>query len=311
MKIFRGVKVKFLILAGLAIFLIAGGTFAQSDAGGIGIDQMLFGETIESLMTASTGKMTDEIDLEIVARISVCYKGTAMSEAEFRNLVTPYNVTGVEFAAYHWQHLRGGKEASYFLEKLASRMPALIAAVKAKGCKFGTNPEPPVLEKCNGYCAIGNVCPVNAINKGLSDCQPHQQCHSCGFFGLKKCCEYLPTTCCEYPKPVTDCSIGLCTYNDCPEGTQDAGLANCGEENDCETCWGFGKCCKKKQTKCCMAVNYTKCAQGTCQNSDACPKGSKNIGMADCGSYEKTHSCGFFGLFKCKDSVPKTCCLPK
>lgn len=315
MKISNGVKIKFLIFAALTVFLTVGVAFAQFDTGGAGFDPTQFGITedkIKDLMTASTGKMTDEIDLEIVARIAVCHKGTSISEEEFNILKSPYDITALEFVAYYIQRLRGGEGTSQFLEKWASRMPGLVAAVKAKGCKFETKPEPPAPEKCNGYCSIGNVCPSNAINKGLADCQPYRQCRSCGFLGWKKCCEYLPTTCCEYPKPVTDCSTGMCTYEDCPEGTQEVGLANCGEVEDCETCWwGFAKCCTKKQTKCCLALNDTKCTAGTCQNSDTCPKGFKNMGMADCGFYEKAHSCGFLRLAQCKDPAPKTCCMPE
>jgi hypothetical protein len=314
MKNSNGIKIKFLIFVALTVFLTAGAVFAQFDADKTGFDPTQFGITedkIKDLMTAPTGKMTDEIDLYIVARISVCLKGTAISEEKFRELAAPYNVTRAEFVAYYLQRLSGGEGTSQFLEKWVSKMPGLVAAVKAKGCKVEATPEPTAPNNCNGYCSIGNTCPTNAINKGLADCQPRQQCHSCGFFWLKKCCEYLPTVCCEYLKPVTDCSAGMCTYNDCPEGTQDVGLANCGELKDCETCWGFAMCCEKKQTKCCMALNNTICTGGTCQNSDACPKGFKNIGMADCGSYDQLHSCGIFGLSKCKDPAPKTCCIPE
>jgi len=318
MKISNGVKIKFLVLAALTVFLTVGVALAQFDGDGMELDPAQFGitgEKINSLMTAPTGKMTDEIDLEIVARISVCLKGTAMSEEEFKALAAPYDVTGGEFAAYHWQRLRGGEGASQLLEKWAARMPGLVAAAKARGCKFGTEPEPSVPAKCSGSCSVGNVCPANAINKGAVDCRPYRQCHRCGFLGWKKCCEDVPTTCCEYSKPVTDCSGGMCTYDACPGLTQEVGPANCGEAEDCETGWGFrwglGKYCQKKPTKCCLALDYIKCTGGTCQNSDACPRGFENVGMADCGSYEQEHNCGFFGLAKCKDPAPKTCCLPE
>ncbi|OGF20732.1 hypothetical protein A2316_02585 [Candidatus Falkowbacteria bacterium RIFOXYB2_FULL_38_15] len=307
-------KIKLLILAALIVFLATGTVFAQLDTDGTGFDPTQFDITkdkTKNFMTAPTGKMTDEIDMEMVARISVCHKGTSISEKEFNVLKVPYDITSLEFVAYYIQRLQGGEGASQFLEKWASRMPGLVAAVKAKGCKFGVEPEPSALEKCNGYCSMSNVCSAGAINKGLTDCQSQKKCHSCGFLGLKKCCEYLPTTCCEYPKPVTDCSTGMCTYNDCPEGTQEVGPANCGEAEDCETCWGLFKCCKQKQTKCCMAIDNTECARGTCQNGNTCPKGFKNAGMADCGSYEEVHSCGFWGIAECKDPAPRTCCQPE
>ncbi len=306
-------KIKFLVLAILVVFLIAGTVFAQLDTDEMGFDiTQLFGQQeMGSLLTAPTGKMTDEIALYIVARISVCLKGTSISEEKFRELAAPYNVTGAEFVAYYTQRLGGGEGTSQFLEKWASRMPGIVAAVKAKGCKSTAPQESSAQEVCNGYCSVDKVCPSGATNKGSAGCQPQKQCRSCGFLGLRKCCEYLPATCCEYSKPVIDCATGMCTYNDCPLGTQNVGSANCGEAEDCETCWwGFGKCCKKKPTKCCMAVNDTKCTAGTCQNGATCSKGFKSIGMTDCGSYEETHSCGFLGLSECKDPAPRTCCVP-
>lgn len=306
-------KIKFLILAAIMVFLITGTVFAQFDSGGMGFDPtQLVGTEGKNLLNAPTGKMTDEIDLAMVARISVCHKGGAISEKEFNILKSPYDITALEFVAYYVQRLQGGEGTNQFLERWASRMPGLVAAVKARGCKFETKPEPTAPEKCNGSCRTGNVCPANTINKGLADCQPQKQCRSCGFLGLRKCCESLPAVCCEYPKPVTDCSAGVCTYNSCPARTQDVGFANCGEKDDCRTCWwGFAKCCEKKQTKCCMAPNYAECTGGTCENSDACPGGFKKMGTANCGFYEKVHSCGFLGLSKCADPVLRTCCVPE
>jgi hypothetical protein len=167
-------------------------------------------------------------------------------------------------------------------------------------------PVPP--EKCNGICSAGG-CLGGWATKNGTDCAPEQKCKACGFFGLKKCCEYQATTCCE---PVTTCKGGMCTYDDCPSGTLDIGYADCGKQKDCETCCsGFGKKCKNKQTKCCVAVPAAKCDKGTCQKSSSCPAGQKSIGAADCGSYEKEHSCGFANMAKCKDPAPKTCCVPE
>ena len=165
--------------------------------------------------------------------------------------------------------------------------------------------------KCNGYCTAG-TCAAGSFAKGAADCAPARTCKACGFFGLKKCCEYQATTCCEYPEPVSDCAAGICTYNECPSGTVDVGIANCGKEKKCKTgCWGFCKKCDKKQTRCCMAVGGEKCDQGACQESDACPAGYKSIGAADCGSYEREKNCGFLGMSKCKEPAPKTCCVPE
>lgn len=170
---------------------------------------------------------------------------------------------------------------------------------------------PAAPEKCNGYCSAGG-CYAGSINKGAADCAPIQTCKACGFFGLKKCCEYQPQTCCEYPQPVSDCSSGICTYNECPSGTVDVGIASCGKEKKCKTgCLGFCKKCDKKQTRCCMAAGGEKCDKGACQESAACPAGYKSIGAADCGSYEKTKNCGFLNMSKCKEPAARTCCVPE
>lgn len=306
-------KIKFLVLALLAIFLAAGTAFAQLGADQAGFDiTQLIGQETGNLLNAPTGKMTDEIALEVVARISVCHQGKIISEEEFKILKAPYSITTVEFAAYYLQRLSsGGQGASQFLEKWASRMPGLVAAVTAKGCKFAASAEPAAPEQCQGYCAAGKACPSGTIDKGSTGCQPQKQCHSCGFLGLRKCCDYLPATCCEYPKPVNDCRAGLCTYDDCPEGTQAVGSADCEEAEDCKPCWwGLLKCCQKKQTQCCLTINNTKCKAGTCQNSATCSKGFKSIGMADCGSYENIYGCGFLGHVQCQEPAPKTCCVP-
>lgn len=170
---------------------------------------------------------------------------------------------------------------------------------------------PPSPSQCAGECVMGSKCPGRSLNKGVSGCESFQECKPCGFFGLKKCCKYVPTTCCEYPKPVTECSKGMCTYQECPSGMEDVGVADCGTIKECKTCYLVGKCCKKKTARCCMAVNREICASGQCQKSGQCPTGYENIGPADCGSYQKEEDCGFAGWAKCKKPAPMTCCMPK
>ncbi len=307
-------KINLLFFALLAVFLVTGAVLAQSRSDEVGFDitQLISEETVD-LLNAPTGNMTDEIALEIIARIYVCHKGDNISEEEFNGLKAPYDINTVEFSAYYIKRLYSGSQStSQFLEMWESRMPGLVADVEAGDCKFTTQSEQSTIEQCNGFCSVDEVCPIGSTDKGSNSCQPQEQCHSCGFLGLKKCCDYLPTICCEYPKPVEDCSTGLCTYNDCPEGTQIVGSANCGEVEDCKPCWwGLTTCCEKKTTKCCMAINNTKCNTGTCQDSATCPDGFKNIGMADCGSYQNTYSCGFLGHIQCQDPAPKTCCVPE
>ena len=217
-------KIKFLILAALMVFLITGMVFAQSDTGGAGFDPTQFGITedkIKDLMTVPTGKMTDEIDMEIVARISVCHKGTSISEEEFNILKSPYDVTVLEFVAYYIQRLQGGEGTSQFLEKWASRMPGLVAAVKVNGCKFGTMPEPLALEKCNGFCSISS-CPSYA-DKIEGTCVRQKECEKCGFFGLLKCCKEKEAFCCK-AKPIETCS---CALKNCPAGMVPIGSKDC------------------------------------------------------------------------------------
>jgi len=202
-----------------------------------------------------------------------------------------------------------------------------------KTCCVAKADAPPVVaqEACKGYCSA-NGCMSNYVVNASGGCESENNCHKCGFFGLKKCCDYLPTACCELPKPpaepesdldpdpkplaerqtVTSCATGICTYKDCPEGTEDIGQVDCGTKKKCKTgCWGFCKECSNKQTKCCMATVPAKCDQDRCQNSGTCPSGTKSIGVADCGSFEKTKGCGFLNLANCKEPAPRTCCAPQ
>lgn len=471
--------------------------------GGEILDMTGYGQAIEALMKAPTGKMTDEIYVEITARLAVCHKGTMVTDEVFNHLKDPYDVTAPEYAAFTYQNMERYMEeidaaesdpAGGWIKKYEARK----AELEANGCVFNTTPdgeikspcmdadgddpdregevyyygetaragnehyvcEPcryadacrgdfvveqicrdgkpadvehrcefgcfagrclareesqkqlcegqclencpagtmdfgaggcpkkdgqknvccqkvfgkpeasgtcagscmkssvcpegyenkgtdscvqeencykcglfnlftccdytknvccvpktdaplPAPAKCNGYCTAG-ACAAGSFAKGTADCAPARTCLPCGFFGLKKCCEYQSTICCEYPEPVTDCSGGICTYDECPSGTVDVGIANCGKEKKCKTaCWGFCKKCDKKQTRCCMAVGGEKCDRGTCQESGTCPVGYKSIGAADCGSYEKEYACGFLGMSKCKDPAAKTCCVPE
>ncbi len=174
--------------------------------------------------------------------------------------------------------------------------------------KAGASQLPPI-EPCAGQCVMGEKCSGRQINKGPQGCESFQECKPCGFFGMKKCCKYLPTTCCEPPQRVAKCTKGMCTNQSCPEGMEDVGQADCEDIKECKTCYWVAKCCKKKTARCCMDINRETCAKGSCQKSAICPPGFKNIGTADCGSYQKEEGCGLFS--KCKQPAPMTCCMPE
>jgi len=168
---------------------------------------------------------------------------------------------------------------------------------------------PPAPEQCAGECSMGDKCGAKMINKGPSGCESYQKCKPCGFLGLKKCCEYVPTTCCENPKPVTNCAKGVCTYEGCPAGMEDVGAANCGKKHKCHTCYAVAKCCDDVQARCCMATGEASCAGGKCQKESTCPAGYKNVGPADCGPYNRKVDCGLFS--KCDRPAAMTCCMPE
>ena len=178
-------------------------------------------------------------------------------------------------------------------------------------CVLKAGVTPPKVEQCAGECTMGDKCNGKAINKGTLNCESFQKCKPCGFFGLKKCCEYVPTTCCEQPKPITSCAKGMCTFENCPAGMEDVGQLNCGTKHKCHTCYLVAKCCDDVPARCCMATGQATCAGGKCQKDSACPTGYKSTGPADCGSYEKSDPCGLLGMAKCNKPAPMTCCMPE
>jgi hypothetical protein len=182
-----------------------------------------------------------------------------------------------------------------------------------KTCCVAKSDAPPIApkEKCVGYYSPSGCMSNYAINT-RADSQPDKNCHACGYLGFKKCCEYIPTVCCQLPAPITNCAAGMCASGECPSQTMNVGAADCGKIKECKTgCAGFCKKCEQKEAKCCIAENYAKCDKGTCQEGDECPAGQKSIGMADCGSYEEKFNCGFLNFGSCKEAIPKTCCVPE
>jgi hypothetical protein len=172
-------------------------------------------------------------------------------------------------------------------------------------CCVGASSLPAASEVCNGMCTAKLDCPPGWENTGRSGCALQKKCEKCGFLGLKKCCEYVLTSCCV-PKTTPGVCSGICTIYDCPIGTEDVGVSNCGIQKQCKRCGflGLKKCCDKIQTKCCNPQNpVSSCEGGT--------EGTENSGRADCGVQEKCKKCGFLGLFKCCEKIPASCCMLK
>jgi len=106
---------------------------------------------------------------------------------------------------------------------------------------------------CSGICTIHD-CPAGTEDVGASNCGVQKKCHRCGFLGLKKCCDKIQKKCCDPQNPVSSCEAGTCTIENCPEGTENCGGADCGVQKKCHRCGFLGlfKCCENFPASCCM-----------------------------------------------------------
>jgi len=271
-----------------------------------------------------SGKMTDEVWLEITARIK-CLDRTLLSftKYEIKTIFDPFGVTPAEYQAYSEDIVKRMEdilkknddewtEEDLALANLNKKLKPRIEELKKKNCVLedGT----PLSEDYNKpiekpewwdekKCKLFSCDNCYKVSEDSSWWEKYR---------CRSLCQGCPTS--PPPPPVEDCS-GFCSMENCPTYAKEI-TGVCAPQEKCRKCGLFKlfKCCQDVPAVCCKMKNLvSSCTEGTC-TIDSCPEGTIYSGQADCGSQEKCKcKVKIFGVcFKRKcEQIQSFCCMPQ
>lgn len=267
---------------------------------------------------SSSGGMTDDVWLEITARIK-CIDRVALifTKDEIETIFEPFEVTPVEYQTYTEDILERMEEVlkksddewteeDRALAGLNEKLKQRIEELKKKNCilengvAISEEYNAPVQEpegwdktKCRIF-SCDNCFEVTEDSSWWA----RYRCNN-----LCKGCPTSPPT----PPPVDAC-LGFCSQETCP-AYADKITGDCASQKKCRKCGPFKifKCCEEVASVCCLTKPPEVC-QGSC-GWESCPEGTVSAGEKNCSSKKETYRCGLFKLFKCSRTLKGACCV--
>jgi len=294
-------------------------------------------QVLQNLLNAPTGKMNDKIWLELFTKL-VCDEKKSLTGEEWEAALKPFGVSGLEFAAYHWQ-LFMTRLDSPEMEKLLEKGKKRLEEMRKNNCQIEVPEEngedDSLINKCEDADALdaykkgevlfyGRQATTTEAAIWCNPCKYEDECVD-GVIYERYCLNNRPAEkkikcpygcyngyCLTKEQAESQICPGICLEKKCPFGTLSIGKQGCPVGN-CKVVQGQEEC--ESVARCCLILDKSKIGPETCPGvclADlSCPQGFEILETESCASSEECYKCGWLNLFTCCDYIPKICCQPK